>query len=309
MSDYYYCPKCDKAILKARALKKDKIVKKNNTPYCTGKLSSSKHDPVKLMIEEGPPTYRVTISWKFFLISILISTFTAFITYTSVKPIDLTMITFAASMMLLTPLNARYFGRKKIHDKIRRKALSNTKKEKIREIYGLDWKDNLYGGIEFFIALGIFVFFFTAAPYILMLKNDYSKEVTTVFRFFILSGFLFTAAFLYLYLKSSSITKLVPTSEKDTRELIRNVLKRNDIPYKVKIVYYSKLGNSKERKSVKKYVSDKIDLEIETLNDHKGRYIEINYNRLKNWMHKRVRGLDLIEAIKDSIDTYVEYYR
>lgn len=317
---YYYCPECDKAVLASKAMKKDQIVRKGRTAYCDGGLSSTDHELTKLMIEDGPPTHDTNLSKKFSSLSLLGSAFTAFIVWYLAtliqvpEPLEIAMMSAISFFVISVLINSAYFDKRNTEEEIRQKALARDEKEKIKKAYTLEWKDNLYGsGSQLSIALGLLLFFFVILPFIVLQNRDFTHKETVVLTFFMIFGVGFFFSVIYMFLNSCWITKLVPLSEKETKNLIEETLKKNDIDYEIKKQDCYQMDGynflkSKKTGTIDRYVSNELDLEILTSKDYRGRSIFLKYNRIKYLLHKRTRGHDIIGSIKDTIDTFVDFY-
>ncbi len=317
---YYYCPECDKAVLASKAMKKDQIVRKGRTAYCDGGLGSTDHELTKLMIVDGPPIHDTNLSKRFSSLSLLGSAFTAFIAWYLAtlkhlpEPLGIAMMSAISFFVISVLINSAYFDKKNTEEEIRQKALARDEKEKIKKAYTLEWQDNLYGnGIPLFIVLGLLLFFFVILPFIVLQNRDFTHKETVVLTFFMIFGIGFFFTMIYIFLNSCWVSKLVPMSKKETKNLIEETLNKNDVDYEIKPQDYYQMKDHnflkwEQTENIDKYVSDELDLEIITSKDYRGRYVSLKYNRIKNFLHTRTRGHDIIGSIKDTIDTFVEFY-
>ncbi len=317
MSDYYYCPECDTAALDA--VRKGEVIERDDTLYCVGKLGSRQHEPTEVELVSGPPVYTNIMDKRIFSYIFSISIASGFLAwfYLFLRgiPVAITagLLIFFSVLMMLMVIVSGFFNDEQIQEEIRKKASIDNKKEMIRKVYGLEWKYGRYNGWYFFLSMGMITLTFLILPYAMLFENDLTNELKIFFGFTGI-GFGFLSFFMILFLSYSSDQKLVPTNKKETHKIIKRALVNNGIQYKTESQDYFHMkklfkdSSAGEKYMNPKYVCDDLNIEMSTGEDYRGRYIDLKYNKIKNWRYKRKHNEDLIGSIKDTIDTFVEFY-
>ncbi len=317
--DYYYCPKCDEVVKKSKVRGTNKVIEKGEGLYCNGKLGSTDHELTKLIKENGPPTQKYNLSLKFLAISTIGSFIVGFLTwlFTAINDFSEPLgLGFIISFIIFIPswlINEFYITKKRTHEEIKIKALSESKKEKLKKAYGLDWYYSFLNGNDLLLFIGVIVVITIIVPLRILSKIDLSPKVNMTFYFMIGLGIFFVPVFFYMYLTKGSMIKLVPTDEKETKNIIRRVLAKNGIPFEEKKESYQNLGKGStlidfDKKRTKEFVLEELNLKILTFEDYRSHYINLTYNRIERWLYKRKEGTDMIEEIKNSIDQHIDEY-